>query len=340
MTADAYPQEVLVEEEPRYLRRQKPLEIKRRKFGARAWRSYLHVAAITGVALAGAAMLYGVGHFLLSAPDMALVHPSQVALSGNHQVSRAAVLEIFSVDRGRSVLHIPLEERRRQLESLPWVEQATVRRVLPNYIQVELVERVPVAFLREGSDMALVDVHGLILDRPLEGDFHFPVVTGIRPGMPLDQRERRMQLYSGFLQQVDAARPGASDLVSEVDVTDASNLKATLSGLPVATGKAPAGGYANTWDKSDGPLLVQFGDRDFESRYQTLLDNIGQWRATAGRVESVDLRFSREVVVNPEEPPANATAAATVVETPKPEARSSRRARVAKRKRAHLRPGR
>jgi len=31
-----------------------------------------------------------------------------------------------------------------------------------------------------------------------------------------------------------------------------------------------------------------------------LLDNIAQWRATAGRVESVDLRFSREAIVNPD----------------------------------------
>ena len=50
----------------------------------------------------------------------------------------------------------------------------------------------------------------------------------------------------------------------------------------------------------DAPILVHFGDSDFESKYQTLLDNIGQWRATAGRVESVDLRFNGEAVVNPD----------------------------------------
>jgi hypothetical protein len=32
MDANAYPQEVLAEEEPKYLRRQKPVEIRRRKF--------------------------------------------------------------------------------------------------------------------------------------------------------------------------------------------------------------------------------------------------------------------------------------------------------------------
>jgi hypothetical protein len=31
-----------------------------------------------------------------------------------------------------------------------------------------------------------------------------------------------------------------------------------------------------------------------------LSQNIGQWRASAGSVDSVDLRFARQVVVNPE----------------------------------------
>jgi len=43
---------------------------------------------------------------------------------------------------------------------------------------------------------------------------------------------------------------------------------------------------------------VHFGDSDFASKYQTLAEDIGQWRARAGSVESVDLRFSREAVVN------------------------------------------
>ena len=95
---------------------------------------------------------------------MALIHPDQVQITGNHYVPRGRVLEIFAADRGRSVLRVPLDERRRQLESLPWVEHATVRRALPNRIEVEIIERTPIAFLRDGSDLALMDVHGVILD--------------------------------------------------------------------------------------------------------------------------------------------------------------------------------
>ena len=48
------------------------------------------------------------------------------------------------------------------------------------------------------------------------------------------------------------------------------------------------------------PILVHFGDSDYGNRYHLLAENIDQWRASAGSVDSVDLRFARQVVVNPE----------------------------------------
>jgi cell division protein FtsQ len=255
--------------------------------------------------LAGAALAYESTHFLLTSPEMWLIHPDQVEISGNHNVSRASVLDIFRPDRNRSVLDIPLSERRRQIETIPWVEQATVRRALPRAIQVEIVERTPIAFLHNGSDMALVDVHGVILDRPLQGKFHFPVVTGLTSNMPMDEREKRMQLFAGFLQQLGSARAGALDQVSEVDLEDAHDLRATLTGLQVgnAVAQTPeAGAPAEAWGHADAPVLVHFGDSDFEAKYETLMEKMGQWQATAGRVESVDLRFNGEAVVNTDAP--------------------------------------
>ncbi len=297
--AGAYPQEVLADEEPKYLRRQKPLEIKRRKFGKKAWKTYLRVAFWSVIALAAAVTSYALGHYLLASPEMALIHSDQVQVTGNQYVPRGRVLEIFAADRNRSVLRIPLNERRRQLETIPWVEQATVRRALPNRIEVEITERTPIAFLREGSDLALVDVHGVILDRPLKGNFHFPVITGMGADMPIEDREQRMQMFAGFSQQVESARGGAMDQVSEVDLTEAKDLRATISGLQVAS--TSGGAAANDgWGNTDAPIVVHFGDSDFQGKYLTVLNDIGQWRAAAGRVESVDLRFNGEAVVNPD----------------------------------------
>ena len=284
--ADVYPQEALAEEEPRYLRRQKPVEIRRRKFGSKAWKTYFRVS-LAVLAVAGVAgAIFATGNFLLTSPQMALASPSQVEISGNHFVSRSSVLEIFSADRGRSVMRIPLSKRRAQVEALPWVERAAVRRALPNRIQVDIVERTPVAFLREGSNLFLVDGQGKILDRPLEADFHFPVVTGISAAMPRDERALRMKMMVDFLSAIQQVRSGAADSVSEIDLSDASDLQATLAGLQGAP----------------DAVLVHFGNGDFHDKFQILLNNINQWESAAGRVASVDLRFQHEVVVNPETP--------------------------------------
>lgn len=293
---DAFPQEVLTDEEPKYLRRQKPLEIRRRKFGRKAWATYLRVTVWAGAGVASVWIAYHGSGDLLASPRMQLIHPEQVEVTGNHFVPRATILEVFAADRGKSILRLPIAQRRRQLESIGWVDHATIRRVLPNRVQVEIVERTPVAFLRQGNDLLLIDSRGVILERPSRADFDFPVVTGVSMDMPLDEREKRMHLFAGFGQELEDTRAGALERVSEVDLSDANDLIATIDGLPAAS----AG--ANSSAQTDGPVVVHFGDADFGGKYSTLLENIGSWRATAGRIESVDLRFSREAVVNPETP--------------------------------------
>jgi hypothetical protein len=85
-----------------------------------------------------------------------------------------------------------------------------------------------------------------------------------------------------------------------VDLSDASDLRATVTGLNSPAGPAGSATSIDKWGDADAPVLVHFGDGDFENKYRTLVDDIGQWRAAAGRVDSVDLRFGREAVVNPD----------------------------------------
>ena len=264
------------------------------------------------VGLAGAWAAFECGQFLLASPAMALIHPEQVNISGTHYAERRSVLEIFAADRGKSILRVPLDQRRTELEAIPWVESAVVRRVLPNKIAVTVTERTPVAFLREGSNMALVDIHGVILDRPLEGIFDFPVVTGIDPEMPLEDRAQRMQLFSGFMQQIESVRSTAAASISEVDLSDMGDVRASITGLSGSDVEiADSQGATDAASQGSAPVLVHFGDGDFASKYQTLVQDIGQWRAKAGSVQSVDLRFNGEAVVNPDASAAGAAQGAT-----------------------------
>jgi cell division protein FtsQ len=315
---DYLPADALAEDEPKFLRRQKPVEIRKRKFSRKAWPLYRRVLVGGIAALSTGFALYGATTYLLYSPDVLLRSADQIEIQGNRFVPADAITEKFSADMGRSVVRVPLTERREALESLPWVAEAHVQRALPNRIRVEITERTPVAFLRTGSDLSLVDAQGVILDRPVDGEFRFPVVGGIGESMPRDERARRVSLYAQFMKDVEAVQPGAEDHVSEADLSDAADLRVTLTGLGTASGNAR-------------PILVHFGDSDFGNRYHLLAENIDQWRASAGSVDSVDLRFARQVVVNPE----SKTIADNLKQSAPPSTplRASQRARAARKTR-------
>jgi cell division protein FtsQ len=285
--SETYPPEALADAERRYLRRQKPVEVRRRRFGRRGWPAVRRWIWVTVATVFGCFVVYQSARFFLFSPTVKLAAYDQIEVLGNHYVSRAAVTERFASDLGQSILRVPLDARRAALEAIPWVAQAGVQRALPHRIRVELTERTPVAFLRTTTGLALVDAQGVILERPLEAEFRFPVVTGLTETMPLAQRQQRMRLFLDFLRDVDLARAGASDGVSEVDLADADDLHATLTGLP---GLEP-----------ESPLAVHFGDQDFVNKYRLLVENVDQWHSRTGRIESVDLRFAKQVVVNPEQ---------------------------------------
>ena len=145
---ELYPQEALVNEEPRYLRRQKPLDVRRRKFTRRNWPAYRRwMLVCVGLVGLGYGSYIGTRFFLFS-PSLRLSSLAQVTVTGNRYVNREAVVEKFMPDLGRSILLVPLERRRSDLESIAWIEHASVRRTLPNRVRVDLTERTPIAFLR------------------------------------------------------------------------------------------------------------------------------------------------------------------------------------------------
>ena len=280
---DNFPPEALNDDEPRYLRRQKPVEV-RRKFGRKTWPVYRRVLVGGAVTLAGVLVLGVAARFFLFSPTVRLASLDQIEVTGNHFVPSATVAAAFAPDLGRSVLRVPLEDRRKELAAMPWVAQVWVNRDLPNRIRVELVERTPIAFLRLPNDLALIDASGVILDRPLSAEFHFPVVSGISDSTSADARALRMKMFAEFMKDIEIVRSDAAAHVSEADLSDEQDVRATLTGI----------------GNEDGPVLVHFGDSDFGNRYRLLAENIDQWRQSAGRVDSVDLRFARQVVVNPE----------------------------------------
>ena len=217
-----------------------------------------------------------------------------IEATGLTEVSRAEMLPVFGEDIGKNIFFVHLDQRRRQLEQIPWVERATVMRLLPDQIRVNVVERQPVAFVRQGQQVGLVDKDGVLLTMPAammaQHNYSFPVVTGIDPRDPLASRTARMAVYMRLLGELDANDQRLSEQISEIDLTDPQDARVLLP-------------------EQGRDILGHFGEDRFMERYQRYKTHIAEWRQQYPKLAAVDLRYDNQVVLEMT-PGTNAVSAA------------------------------
>jgi cell division protein FtsQ len=201
----------------------------------------------------------------------------------------------MGADIGRNIFFIPLSQQKAQLEQIPWVESASVMRFVPNRLQVEIHERTPVAFARVGPRIFLVDAGGTLMELPQKHKYSFPVILGMNPGEPLSTRIPRMKAYNQLVQDLDSGGARYSQDLSEVDLSDLENLKVRVN-------------------DPHGDVLVELGSSEYLKRYKTYVSHVQEWRQQFQKLESVNLRYDNQVIVNPDmegkPKPAALTAAA------------------------------
>jgi cell division protein FtsQ len=221
-----------------------------------------------------------VRHFLTRDPHFRVPGAASIQSSGLSEVNRADILPVFGADIGRNIFFVPLHERRKQLESIPWVQQATVMRFLPNRLSVNIIERTPVAFVRQGQKVELADADGVILSMPpsmmAQHHYSFPVVTGINAKDPPSVRRARMAVYQRFVAELDQYDRHLSGQISEIDLSDPEDLRAMMP-------------------EQGADILAHFGESQFLARLQTYKSHIAQWRQSYPKLIGVDLRYTDEI---------------------------------------------
>ena len=237
------------------------------------------VSAVLCLAAAAVGALRA-SQYLTHSAEFRIPSSRNIQTDGNSHLTRAQMLSVFGEDIDHNIFRVPMEQRRAQLEAMPWIEHATVMRLLPNRIRVHVEERVPVAFARQGGSIGLVDANGVLLDVPPDapGSYSFPVVAGIRAEDSAAARADRMKLYAAFLKDMDSDGKGASAQFSEIDLSDPEDLKALI----------PDG---------NNEVLIHFGTENFLARYRKFQDHIVEWRTQYPRLSSVDMRYERQVVL-------------------------------------------
>jgi cell division protein FtsQ len=221
-------------------------------------------------------------HYLERDARFRIAGAGNIQATGLTEVTRAQMLPVFGEDIGRNVFFVPLNERRKQLEQIPWIERATVMRLLPDQIHVAVVERKPVAFTRHGQQIGLVDANGVLLSMAAgtmaTRHYSFPVVTGIDPGDPSDARKARMAMYLRMMSELDADGKHNSEQISEIDLTDPEDARVLMPGQGT-------------------DILAHFGEDHFLDRYQRYQAHIAEWRQQYPHLAAVDLRYDNQVVL-------------------------------------------
>jgi cell division protein FtsQ len=272
------------DEEAPFLRGQKRVSARRSTLPKKtATRLIWGAIAVTVLVLCGVAtaVLYDYGEhswrFRVASSD-------DIEIAGLQNVPRSQVMEVMGADIGRNIFFIPLAQQKKQLEQIPWVESASVMRFVPNHLRIEIQERTPVAFARVASKVMLIDAAGTLMDLPGgKKKYSFPVILGMNPNEPMSTRMPRMKIYNDLVSQLDADGGHYSQALSEVDISDADDVK-VLANDP------------------EGEVLVHLGSSDYLARYKIYVGHVRDWRQQFTKLESVDLRYDRQIVVNPDMP--------------------------------------
>lgn len=239
---------------------------------------WLAVRVVTLLALVG----YGGyrGATLISAAQALQV--SHIQVRGHHRLSTGEVLAVVDGLRGQNILAIQIAEWQQKLLASPWVESATIRRVLPATLEITVQERVPMGIGRLGTALYLIDAKGVIVDEygPAYADIDLPIIDGLAAspsegGALIDAARTE---FAGRVITSLASRPELAKQVSQIDVSDLHDAVVILD---------------------DDTALLRLGDEEFVARLQQYVDLQPALRERLASIDYVDLRFDERLYVRP-----------------------------------------
>ncbi|HTM51433.1 MAG TPA: FtsQ-type POTRA domain-containing protein [Bryobacteraceae bacterium] len=251
------------------------------------WRLWLRAGmwtALTAATAIGARALTRLAksdpHFVLDRDAGVTMNGRDFTVLGLNHASRWRVARVFESDFGKNIFSIPIDERRRKLMAVDWIERASVSRVWPNRLIVRVWERTPVAYVNltppgvrnQNARLALIDAYGVLLDRPQKLDFSSPILSGVSESQTELQRAERVRSYMRLMSELGEL----GKRLSEVDVSVQDNVRVSLG----IQGKA---------------IDLSIGDRNFKERVQDFLDNYAEISRKSGGSSSFDLRLDDRI---------------------------------------------
>ncbi len=220
-------------------------------------------------------------HVLLTSPRLAITRVIPIGLPEDRT---SALDEAAFPLIGQSILFADIESLTRKLSKEPWVESVSVRRVLPDALEVRLKARAAVALARLGDELWTVDANGVGLWRYTRSTPGEDLVL-VDPGPDFkdtDRMERAMR-FLGRLREED------------------KDLLARVSELEVRGGRGSLGRSLVVFDRLLRARL-HFGEDALEPgraalTWRALLATVPELSRHGLSLQDIDLRFADRIVL-------------------------------------------
>ena len=104
---------------------------------------------------------------------------SEVALDGEREVGRNEILMLAGITDRSSLLFLDAARTRTRLLTNPWIADATVLKLYPDRLRIEIKERQPFALWQRDGRVVLIAADGTVLETAVSSRFNaLPLVVG------------------------------------------------------------------------------------------------------------------------------------------------------------------
>jgi len=190
-----------------------------------------------------------------------------VTVAGRNLSETEDIRALLGVRHGEPIFDVDMETVRRRIEALDWIEEARVKRLLPDRLHIVIRERVPYAIWQIDGAWTLIDRDGAIIGPQKVPEFaHLPHVVG------------------------EGAARRAADLIDAVGA------------LPSLRGRMKAATRVGNrrWNLLfDTDVVVRLPDEAWERALKEFAALESEHRLLTRQVEWIDMRFADRIIIRP-----------------------------------------
>lgn len=128
-----------------------------------------HVEGFGIATIIGGAILYGsivggqIGHAVDTVSSRVGFAVAEIEIAGNTHTTASDVFQALGLAEQRSLLSMSPSDARQALTQLPWVGSASIAKVYPNKLQIEVTERDAFAVWQQGEALTVVEQDGSVI---------------------------------------------------------------------------------------------------------------------------------------------------------------------------------